>query len=270
MVEHPPIFRLSLPPDAEQRSGESFRRDLPAEMYEEAERLGVFPVVYHNIGATGVSATDDSWDRRFRGVAVRNLALESIQKRFLGALRDQGIRCIPAKGVQLTRLLYPDLSWREITDIDLIVPPVDVRRAYECLKDLGLADTENPWNADALRRLARRPVFLYPELHLVGPHDVLVELHWDWTGERLPERDPSEDTEAYLVYLPEVSGPCGTFGDRMSEPLDFVWVERALAECVCDLHCSSSIQIYLRRNAVDWHDLMRARRPSGPGPLYSG
>ena len=134
--------------------------------------------VYRNIpGHRPRRSVDKAWDHRFRGNAARNLALESAQIRLLGVLRDEGIGCIPAKGVQLTRLLYPDLSWREIADIDLLVSAEDVGRAYTCLKDQGLADTENPWNADALRRLARRPAFLYPELHLVGPHDVLVELH---------------------------------------------------------------------------------------------
>ncbi len=244
MIENQPIFRLSLPPDSAPRPAE-----LPGscrtagEVYQEATRLGVFPAVYRNIQATEAPAVDKAWDHRFRGNAARNLALERAQIRLLGVLRDAGIRCIPAKGVQLTRLLYPDLSWREIADIDLLVSAEDLPRAYRCLKDLGLADTENPWNADALGRLARRPAFLYPELHLVGPHDVLVELHWDWTGERLPERDPADDPEAYLVYL------CRHAGKHF-------W---------SSLRWSADIELYVRKfgGGLDWDRFWRLAREEG-------
>ena len=248
MIENPPIFRLSLPPGSEPRPPASpSRRGAPVEAnqatYPEAARLGVFPAVYRNIQATAPAAVDKAWDHRFRGNAARNLALESAQIRLLGVLRDEGIGCIPAKGVQLTRLLYPDLSWREIADIDLLVPAEDLPRAYRCLKDQGLADTENPWNADALGRLARRPAFLYPELHLVGPHDVLVELHWDWTGERLPEHDPAEDPEAYLVYL------CRHAGKHF-------W---------SSLRWSADIELYVRKfgGGLDWDRFWRLAREAG-------
>ncbi len=182
MIENPPIFRLSLPPGVETRSIEAPAEPNPrpaAELWREAERLGVFPAVYQNVRGMQATEFDESWERRLRDIAVRNLTLEKEQTRLLDALHDSGIRCIPVKGVQLTRLLYPDLSWREIDDIDFIVPPEELGQAYRCLKDLGLADAENPWNADALGRLARRPAFLHPELHLTGPYGLWVELHWD-------------------------------------------------------------------------------------------
>ena len=193
---------------------------------------------------------DESWERRLRDIAVRNLTLEKEQTRLLDALHDSGIRCIPAKGVQLTRLLYPDLSWREIDDIDFIVPPEELGQAYRCLKDLGLTDSENPWNADALGRLARRPAFLHPELHLTGPYGLWVELHWDWTGARFPERSPSEDPEAYLVYL------CRHAGKHF-------W---------SSLRWSADIEVYVRKfgDALDWRRFWRLATAGGCGTKLCG
>ena len=246
MIENPPIFRLSLPPGVETRSAEAAAEPNlrpAAELLQEAERLGVFPAVYQNVRATQTTEVDESWDRRLRDVAVRNLTLEKEQTRLLDAFRDEGIPCIPAKGVQLTRLLYPDLSWREIEDIDFIVPAEELGKAYWCLKDLGLADTGNPWNADALSRLARRPAFLYPELHLRGPHGLWVELHWDWTGDRFPERGPSQDPEAYLVYL------CRHAGKHF-------W---------SSLRWSADIDVYIRRfgDGLDWRRFWSLARAAG-------
>ena len=246
MIENPPIFRLSLSPGIETRSVEALAEPSPrptAELLQEAERLGVFPAVYQNVRATQTTELDESWERRLRDVAVRNLTLEKEQTRLLDAFRDEGIPCIPAKGVQLTRLLYPDLSWREIEDIDFIVPPEELSPAYRCLKDLGLTDTENPWNANALSRLARRPAFLHPELHLTGPYGLWVELHWDWTGDRFPERSPSEDPEAYLVYL------CRHAGKHF-------W---------SSLRWSADIEVYVRKfgDALDWQLFWRLARAAG-------
>ncbi len=200
------FFRLALP-RAESASVDAplLSTDLgesPDDLLRRASRFMVLPAVYQNLRAcVGDDSISKTWHDRARKQVLRNLVVEGVQSQLLTALRNEGIRCIPVKGVELTRLLYPGLSWRQIRDIDLVFPPEDLTRAYACLKDFGLTDDHNPWGPPALTRLARRPAYLYPELHLHAPQEILIELHWNWTTASFPAKLPSDDREAYLVYL---------------------------------------------------------------------
>jgi hypothetical protein len=112
-----------------------------------------------------------------------------------------GISCRPIKGVRLVELLYPDLSWRPVGDIDLLVPPGQVQHAYAALKNLGCTDHASNWNADSLTRLTRQVDYAFPEIKLRSHQGLRVELHWHWTGESFPAGQPTDDREAFLLYL---------------------------------------------------------------------
>ena len=150
---------------------------------------------------------------------------------------------VPVRGVSLTERLYPDLSWRAIADIDLLIDPGDVRAAYDALKQLGMADAENPWNTEALDRLARRSVLHDPELRLVSAQGGSVELHWDWVEPALPTDDLCSAPEAYLVYL------CRHAGKH------FWW----------DLRWLTDIELFLREFGanLDWDLVWRLGRANG-------
>ena len=118
----------------------------PDDLLLRAAKFMVLPAVYQNLRAcVGDDAISKVWHARVREHVFRNLVVEGVQSQLLTALREGGIRCIPVKGVDLTRLLYPDVSWRQIRDIDLVFPPEELSRAYACLKDLGLADDHYSW-----------------------------------------------------------------------------------------------------------------------------
>lgn len=160
---------------------------------------------------------------------------------------------VPVRGVSLTERLYPDLSWRAIADIDLLIDPGDVRAAYDALKQLGMADAENPWNTEALDRLARRSALHDPELRLVSAQGGSVELHWDWVEPALPTDDLCSAPEAYLVYL------CRHAGNH------FWW----------DLRWLTDIELFLREFGanLDWDLVWRLGRANGAAglapPLFS-
>jgi hypothetical protein len=253
------FLRLALP----RADTTSFAADLlspqagrtPDDLLGRAAKFMVLPAVYQNLRAcVGDDAISKVWHARVREQVFRNLVVEGVQSQLLTALREAGIRCIPVKGVDLTRLIYPDVSWRQIRDIDLVFPPEELSRAYRCLKDLGLADDHYPWGAEALRRLARRPAYLYPELHLHAPQEILIELHCNWTAEVFPAELPSDDLEAYLVYLCRNAGKrhwiglwsvvdIETFVRKFGETLDWERFWQIAHRAGLEKICSASLQI---------------------------
>ena len=253
------FLRLALP----RADTASFATDLlspqagrtPDDLLRRAAKFMVLPAVYQNLRAcVGDDAISKIWHARVRQQVFRNLVVEGVQSQLLTALREAGIRCIPVKGVDLTRLIYPDVSWRQIRDIDLVFPPEELSRAYRCLKDLGLADDHYPWGAEALRRLARRPAYLYPELHLHAPQEILIELHCNWTAEVFPAELPSDDLEAYLVYLCRNAGKrhwtglwsvvdIETFVRKFGETLDWERFWQIAHRAGLEKICSASLQI---------------------------
>jgi hypothetical protein len=129
-----------------------------------------------------------------------NLALREEQVRLLQLLAKGGVRAQAVKGVNLVERLYPDLAWREVGDIDLLVIPDQARQAFDILRAGGLIPNQT-WSASGLASLMARSVWLAPELVLNSPAGILVELHWDWPGENIGEVDLLAQPEAYLVYL---------------------------------------------------------------------
>ena len=216
------------------------------ELLGQATRLGVFPAVFNNLWTLGQTASlppDSPWLDRYRQNYARNLAIEHEQERLLEALVRASVPCWPIKGVRLTTLLYPDLSWREISDIDLLVPRDSVGHAYRKLKELGLRDAASPWDANALSRLVAQPSHAFPELMLLTDRRVLVELHWDWVEGSFPGSDPAEDREGFLVYL------CRHAGKHFWSSLQWV----------CD------IELFLQRfgERLDWSRFWNLAKANG-------
>ncbi len=197
MPETAGALRLALPPafaPAGQSAGLDSLAAAPrrAALLAEAERLGVLPAVARRLVS----------DRhpRVREIAARNLWLAREQGRVLKLLADAGVRATAVKGVNLARRLYPDASWREVDDIDLLVDRSDAARACAVLCGSGLTPNHR-WTPEALSRQLSRPLFLAPELVFTSPSGAMVELHWDWPGGRSAPLDPFVQPEHYLVYL---------------------------------------------------------------------
>jgi hypothetical protein len=157
----------------------------------QADRMGVWPAVARRLAPS---------HPRLRRIAGRNILLRRYQRDLIAGLAQVGIRALPAKGVALVEALYPDLSWREVSDIDFLVAPCDVVKTFDALRNLGLRPN-HPWTAAGLSRQIRRPSALAPELIFSGREGLIVEVHWNWPLPDLPESHVSANPEACLVYL---------------------------------------------------------------------
>jgi len=145
---------------------------------------GVTPLIYHILKKTDWAGIPEEiteiLERRFRVNMARNLFLSAEIDRVFEALGKRGIMSIPIKGIFLSEEVYPDISFRMITDIDLLIRREDLMSAEESLVELGYC-----------RDYPLREEF-FPEncytLHMEkgekNGQKICVELHWGLANRR--------------------------------------------------------------------------------------
>lgn len=100
----------------------------------------VVPLLYHLVDSAPTDLTEEQRGdvRQLQGSALlRCVELEHHLIVVSRLLADQGIRSAVLKGGATAHLDYPDPSWREFSDIDLLIHPRDRAAATELLTDSG-------------------------------------------------------------------------------------------------------------------------------------
>jgi Uncharacterised nucleotidyltransferase len=100
----------------------------------------VAPLLYQLVDtvASDLSDEDRQEVRQLKGSAMlRCVQLEHHLIVAATLLAEHGIRCVVLKGGATSHLDYPDPSWREYADVDLLIDPADRARATELLTRQG-------------------------------------------------------------------------------------------------------------------------------------
>lgn len=100
--------------------------------------------------------------------------------RIADAFAARGVRFAAFKGVTLAIILYGDLSAREYTDVDLIVPAEALDAAEDVVEALDYANDHSD------RRFRHAFQGYQRQLAFTHPNQATVDLHWDFTGSHLP------------------------------------------------------------------------------------
>jgi len=149
-----------------------------------AQWHGVSPLLYHilkEIGWSGIpKQVRERLEQSFRLNMARNLFLWAETSKVLTALEKQRIISLPLKGIFLSEEVYPDISFRVVTDIDLLIRQEDLAAAEASLIELGYC-------RDPFIRKGLLPDNCYT-LHMekgerVGQR-LCVELHWGLANPR--------------------------------------------------------------------------------------
>jgi hypothetical protein len=118
--------------------------------------------------------------------AARNALIARGLAGVLGALARAGVPAIPLKGVVLAGSLYGDPAVRVCSDIDVLVPPGAVPRAFEAMREAGCvpdAEEQDVAPADLPMLLESNIEYAFA---LPSPPHCPVELHWGiawrWPG----------------------------------------------------------------------------------------
>jgi hypothetical protein len=157
-----------------------------AETLRERKLLGVLgPRILELVGERAEEEFAASVSRVLELGRRRGAFLELVSLRLMSMLAGAGIRSAALKGPLLSEAIYGDPGSRVSGDIDLLVPPDQLRAAVEVVREMSYAaPTDHVWENGL------------PLLHFVLAHErgVLppVELHWrihwyerDFARERL-------------------------------------------------------------------------------------
>lgn len=107
---------------------------------DQAEALGVAPLLYIHLKKVGVSLPLDS-QRKLQGLYLRHRHANQVKTRvlreILTAFDTAGIKILVLKGGSLSHIIYPEPGLRPMGDLDIFVPKSEVWRAQGLLVDHG-------------------------------------------------------------------------------------------------------------------------------------
>src|SRR5262245_23133689 len=152
-------------------------------MIDTAHEHRVLPLLYRTLASIkGLAVPPERLNqlqRLFQLNARRNLFLAGELLQVLDLLAAHHIPVIPYKGPVLATLVYGDLAFRQISDLDVIVPIEEVSRAKELLICRGYRP-EREIGLDEILRTEKDLTLLWDE------RGINFELHWGITSERDP------------------------------------------------------------------------------------
>jgi hypothetical protein len=172
-------------PEREARRVHSFAESQPHwnGVIDAAANHSIVPLVCKRLLEFSGDALPAAWRNRFRQEFVsnahRNLLLSAELVRVLRALEQSGLQAIPFKGPALAQQAYGDLSLRQFTDLDIVLPHAQIPQAHRALEKLGYL-SEGAAAALAQNRIPGQ--YAYRN----GPGSILIELHSERTMRYLP------------------------------------------------------------------------------------
>jgi Uncharacterised nucleotidyltransferase len=143
-----------------------------------AQRHALLPLLHHHLSKSQIDLVPPAHAKQLKTVyqenVARNLVLMNELRSITHNLQSRGVESFPFKGPVLGLLAYDDPGLRQSADLDIVVQPTDVEKAWECLTMSGYRLT---------RKLdPRQTQFLISRQHNIGfardEGRLLVELHW--------------------------------------------------------------------------------------------
>ncbi len=116
---------------------------------------------------------------RYMENSARNMRIFFCLKKILEAFQAENIPVIALKGAHLAHTVYPNVSVREMSDIDLMVPPDKPKKADRVLQDMGYIP-DSPCDIDfEMTHYHHLPQYNQPGCPA-------IEVHWAITEPRPP------------------------------------------------------------------------------------
>lgn len=142
------------------------------ELYGYSRLHGVEAMVFHGLEQLDIPGNDPVWQNwRNRADMLLTQSIVQLAERdaLFAALPAAGIRILPVKGCWLKEQ-YPDIDYRQMSDLDILIRPEDRAKAETIMSQLGYdkkTEIESAENHDTYAK----PPYMSVELH----HSLLME-----------------------------------------------------------------------------------------------
>jgi hypothetical protein len=189
---------------------------------------------------------------------LRTLSVSNELVRVADGFSSSGIDFATFKGPILGLQLYGDLALREYSDIDIIVPATQLKRAEEVLAAMGYRNAQGDW--------AFRQAFLRHQRQYALTRqgfDASIDLHWDFTADPLPfPLRPSEIWPALASVTLGGRGVPTLAGEELALMLAGHGTKEAWRSLgwVCDF-----AMLVERMSDLDWSNIHARARRNGSG-----
>ncbi|MFQ5456838.1 MAG: nucleotidyltransferase family protein [Myxococcota bacterium] len=235
-------------------------------IFQRAHAQGIAPLLHASLDRWGlleVLAREATPFGNARGATLRqNILYLAELGRITEALSAAGVRAVLLKGAAFLGDLYDHPGDRPMSDLDLLVTPLEVAAALRILESLGYAPLRPGLGAALLRtnheiEFARR---------LPDGTVLYVELHWRLIPAESLVAGPAREPAVFR----ERSRPCAGAGVRA----DVLSPEDALVFSAIHLqrHAYSraiwfvDLALLIRRHPIDWRAVVHAARAWEAGP----
>jgi hypothetical protein len=144
-----------------------------------AKRHRLMPLLFHSLKKKmwgGIpDAIAEELENSYLFNAVKNRIMTDRLLEILSIFDIRGIAAIPFKGPLLSAKLYGDTTFRQFSDLDILVKKEDIRHARRLMLEAGYADGSQLDEGQFLTfaRNNRQSAFVH---HRTG---VAIELHWE-------------------------------------------------------------------------------------------
>ncbi len=229
----------------------------------------VYPLVHHHLRSLDSPGIPldfrDALDGLVKANALRNTLLAEELSRVLDLLARAGIPAAPLKGVTLAESLYGDRTLRVCADLDILVPPEAVARAFDLLLGAGYEHggerTVGAAEIDLLLRSNIEYAFVIPNRGLRCPLELHWDLAWRWPRARAAAHDLWREARPARFF--------GAPGYRLSPEWELLFLATHLArhrwqglKWLIDIHevCLSTAidwrKVQAKAAGLGWEDML--------------
>lgn len=154
------------------------------DLLQEAQEHALRPQLVRSLAELGGARVPPAGRSSLEGFQQLHSAMSLATAEQLGRIADaftaRGVRFAAFKGATLAIILYGDLSAREYTDVDLIVPAEALDEAQDAVEALGYVNDHSD------RRFRHAFQGYQRQFAFTHPNQATVDLHWGFTGRHLP------------------------------------------------------------------------------------
>ena len=217
------------------------------ELYSYAKLHNVEALIYHGLCQTHVDTSDpvwQKWENRAAMLLAQGVVQLSDRDLLFSVLTEAGIDLLPVKGCWLKEL-YPNMEWRQMADLDMLIPAEKAAEAKKIMLSLGYQTEEfenMPNHAGYLK-----PPYTEVELHTAllvdgrGYYDKVWEQAHPVEG--IPGLYRFSPEDEYIYYLLHLSKHLEDAGTGIRSVLDSLVYREAYPDMDRD---------YLRRELEKW------------------